>query len=95
MTWNKEAENLWGLRKDEIKGQSFFALDIGLPIEQLREPLRLCLAGEENCAEITLSAINRRGQNIECRLSFNPLLDSSQLPLGVIILMEQIKASYG
>ena len=92
LSWNNEAENLWGVRSEEVKGQSFFALDIGLPIEQLREPLRGCLAGEDTRQEIILSAINRRGKNIECRLSFNPLLDSEQVSLGVIMLMEEIRA---
>ncbi|MDJ0634928.1 MAG: CheR family methyltransferase [Xenococcaceae cyanobacterium MO_188.B29] len=91
LSWNNEAENLWGMRGDEIQGQSFFGLDIGLPIQQLREPLRLCLAGEEISQEMVVSAINRRGQTIDCRLGFNPLLDSSKLPLGVIILMEEIR----
>ena len=29
------AEELWGLRADEVVGQHFLSLDIGLPVEQL------------------------------------------------------------
>src|SRR5205807_1972423 len=34
IAWNHRAEDLWGLRGDEVKGQNFLNLDIGLPIEQ-------------------------------------------------------------
>ena len=88
LSWNKEAENLWGLRVDEVKGQSLFSLDIGLPVEQLRDPIRNCLAGEER-TEMVLQAINRRGQTIDCRMSYNPLLSSQQERQGVILLMEE------
>ncbi|OLE48069.1 MAG: chemotaxis protein CheR, partial [Cyanobacteria bacterium 13_1_40CM_2_61_4] len=35
--WNERAADLWGVRSDEVVGQSFFDLDIGLPAEQLRQ----------------------------------------------------------
>ena len=37
------AEDLWGLRADEVEGQHFLGLDIGLPVEQLRQPMRAVL----------------------------------------------------
>ncbi len=85
LSWNEEAENLWGVRSEETKGQSFFGLDIGLPLEQLQEPLRFCLAGENIRQEMIISAINRRGQTIDCRLSFNPLLDAQQGIMGAVL----------
>ena len=36
LVWNPRAENLWGLREDEVKGQSLLSLDIGLPMDRLR-----------------------------------------------------------
>ena len=95
LSWNEEAENLWGVRSEEAKGQSFFGLDIGLPLEQLQEPLRSCLNREDIRQEMIVSAINRRGRTIDCRLSFNPLLDSNEIALGVIILMEEVRAEVG
>lgn len=83
LSWNNEAENLWGLRKEEVEEQTFFNLDIGLPIDQLREPIRNCLAENDNHPEIVVSAINRRGQSLECRVSFNPLVDSQKKRLGL------------
>ena len=60
--WNHRAEDLWGLRSDEIMGQSLLNLDIGLPVEELREPLRRCLAGDAGDNQVVLSATNRRGR---------------------------------
>ena len=31
--WNHRAEDLWGLRADEVRDRSFLNLDIGLPVE--------------------------------------------------------------
>jgi two-component system, chemotaxis family, CheB/CheR fusion protein len=92
LSWNEEAENLWGLRADEVRGQSILGLDIGLPVEQLREPIRNCIAGSETHQEIILEAINRRGRNIQCRISYNPLIGSSRERLGVILLMEEVES---
>jgi two-component system CheB/CheR fusion protein len=90
LSWNDEAENLWGLRLDEVRGQSLFSLDIGLPVDQLRDPIRNSLAGDER-TEMVLSAINRRGQTIQCRISYNPLLNPQRQRQGVILLMEEIQ----
>ncbi len=91
LSWNSEAENLWGLRSEEVQGQSFLGLDIGLPIDRVREPIRNCFAGEETRQEMMLEAINRRGQTIDCRFSFNALSDSQGGILGVILLMEEVE----
>ena len=90
LSWNEEADNMWGLRADEVKEESLLSLDIGLPVDQLREPIRNCLAGESNRQEIVLEAINRRGRTIQCRISFNPLIGHKKERQGVILLMEEI-----
>ncbi|BAU66453.1 MCP methyltransferase, CheR-type with PAS/PAC sensor [Stanieria sp. NIES-3757] len=104
--WNNEAENLWGLRVDEVKGQSLLGLDIGLPVAQLREPIRRCLpvaqlrepirrclSRNEDKQEIQLQAINRRGKTIQCHISFNPLIGINKELQGVILLIDEIGAS--
>ena len=90
LSWNEEATNLWGLRADEVRSQSFFSLDIGLPVSQLREPIRQCLRGNETQREMEVSAVNRRGRRIQCRISFNPLISHERERQGVILLMEEI-----
>jgi two-component system CheB/CheR fusion protein len=70
--WSDAASELWGMRADEIENQNFLNLDIGLPVAQLRAPVRQVLAGEEP-EPVELDAHNRRGQPIRCRISFAPL----------------------
>lgn len=43
-TWSRRAEDPWGLRADEAVMKNFLNLDIGLPVDQLRAPIRACLA---------------------------------------------------
>ena len=93
LSWNEEAENLWGLRSDEVQSQSLFGLDIGLPVDQLREPIRNCITHGRKSQEIVLQAVNRRGQSIQCRVSINPLTDLEKECLGVILLMEEVQLS--
>ena len=38
LIWNRQSEELWGLRSEEAQGKSFLMLDIGLPVESLRQP---------------------------------------------------------
>jgi two-component system CheB/CheR fusion protein len=89
-TWNEAAENLWGLKADEVNQQSLFSLDIGLPVERLRDPLYQCLSGTQPDREILIDALNSRGRSIQCRLSFNPLKDGSKEPHGVILLIKEV-----
>lgn len=88
--WNSKAEDLWGLRPDEAKGQHLLNLDIGLPVEQLRQPIRSFLAGDIADYIATLGAINRRGKAIQCRVTCTPLLDPREEVQGVIFLMEEV-----
>lgn len=88
--WNNKLEDLWGLRANEAIGQHFLNLDIGLPIEQLRQPIRLCLGGDRNSLfEVVLEAVNRRGKNIQCRVACTPLMNIQGESQGVILLMEE------
>lgn len=89
ISWNSEAENLWGLRNPEVQGESLFNLDIGLPVDQLRDVIRRSLAGDQNSLEITLDAVNRRGRKIQCRVVCNPMFDSQKTAQGVILVMEE------
>ncbi|BAZ40066.1 MCP methyltransferase, CheR-type with PAS/PAC sensor [Calothrix sp. NIES-4101] len=90
LSWNKETENLWGLRTEEVKGQSFFNLDIGLPVSELREAIRTCIAGE-NHIELVIDATNRRGRSFRCRVTCNPLIGIAGKRDGVILVMEEVE----
>jgi two-component system, chemotaxis family, CheB/CheR fusion protein len=83
-TWNKISEDLWGLRSDEVAGQAFFSLDLGLPTGPLREPVRECLDGSGE-VRLSLDAVNRRGQAITCAVTCTALTTAGD---GVVLLME-------
>lgn len=91
LTWNHQAENLWGLRSDEVIGRSFLGLDIGLPVGELRDMIRLCLTQETEKAETILNARNRRGKDIQCRINITPLGGGIEFQnRGVILLIEEV-----
>lgn len=87
--WNNKAENLWGLRTAEVQGQHFLNLDIGLPVEQLLQPIRTCLLGQVDYMEVTLEAINRRGKAINCKITCTSMINTAREIRGVILLMEE------
>jgi len=87
--WNYKAEDLWGLRTEEVKGQHFLNLDIGLPVEQLLQAIRTCLLGQAAYTEVTVEATNRRGRGINCKVTCTPMVNTAQEIRGVIMLMEE------
>jgi len=87
--WSPKAHDLWGLRSDEVQGQSLLNLDLGLPVEQLRTPIRAALAGESDSRELTLDAVNRRGKAIKCRVLCSPLFGAGKEIEGAVLLMEE------
>ena len=91
LVWNRRAEDLWGLRADEVQGRALLNLDIGLPVAQLRDVVRPCLAGELDHQEIVLDAVNRRGKKIKCRITCSPLVSPAKKREGAILLMEELQ----
>jgi two-component system CheB/CheR fusion protein len=89
LVWNHRAEDLWGLRADEVQGQSLLTLGIGLPVEQL--PVSAFLAGEASHQEVTVQAMNRRGRAIECLITCTPFLGAGGEREGVVLLMEEVE----
>ena len=88
MGWNGPAEDLWGLRRDEVRGQHFMNLDIGLPVQELRRVIRQCAGGDERRTETLLKAITRRGRAIQCRIVCSPLDDEDGTLRGTILIMD-------
>jgi two-component system, chemotaxis family, CheB/CheR fusion protein len=89
-SWNRRAEDLWGMRSAEVVGEHFLNLDIGLPFEQLRPLLRAASTPDGGPGEITLQAVNRRGRTITVRVAVTPLHTNHQGPSngGAIVVME-------
>jgi two-component system CheB/CheR fusion protein len=88
MMWNERAEDLWGLRADEVQGRHFLNLDIGLPVDRLRPAIRAALAGEPAQERTTLEARDRRGRTFQCAVTCTPLPGPSRQIRGAIVLME-------
>ena len=90
LVWNRQAEDLWGVRAEEAESASFLSLDIGLPLAPLASPLRACLAGTMESYESLLPARNRRGRAIVCKTTLFPLVGKgNHEPRGVIVMMEE------
>lgn len=90
--WNDKSEDLWGLRHEEAIKQNFLNLDIGLPVDHLKQSIRICLSGEPNqSSKIIVNAINRRGKTIQCQVNCTPLIGSQGQIEGIIILMEELE----
>ena len=90
--WNDRATDLWGVRSDETNQAHFLGLDIGLPVVELRQPIRDVLNGSQERASATLPAVSRRGRPIECRVSMTPLRGPDRATAGVILFMEESAA---
>ncbi|MEH1839524.1 MAG: CheR family methyltransferase [Nostoc sp.] len=88
--WNYVVEDLWGLRTDEVLGHSIFSLDIGLPVEQLRLPIRDSLSGKKHFQEMILNATNRRGKKIKCYLAITPLFGIEIQ--GAVLIMADVES---
>ena len=86
--WNRGARELWGLIQDEVNGKNFLDLDIGLPVAQLRTPIRRVFAGESP-QQVALPAVNRRGRQIETRIAATALGPDDDVR-GVILMMEDV-----
>src|SRR2546425_1413126 len=88
--WNERAADLWGVRSDEVIGNSFFHLDIGLPAEELRKLIQAGAGGRPLHDELVVTATTRRGREIRCRVIAHAIGDGDQ-PAGVVLVMEELK----
>jgi two-component system CheB/CheR fusion protein len=85
--WNEGARDLWGLRQDEVVGKHLINLDIGLPVDDLRMPMRETLATGIG-THLEIPAVNRRGRHVTSRVSLMPLLAGDGEARGLIMLTQ-------
>ena len=90
LLWNPRAEDMWGLREDEVMGKGLFQLDIGIPLNEL--PLSSFLAGKATFHEMDLEATNRRGRAVTCRVTLTPLLGAGGGREGVVLLLDEVQS---
>jgi two-component system CheB/CheR fusion protein len=90
--WNDVAADMWGLRQSEVQGQPFLSLDIGMPLEPLRQPLLTLLQMPGRPSELTLAATNRRGESMTLRVYCVSAGSGIEGGRGVILLMQETSA---
>jgi two-component system CheB/CheR fusion protein len=90
LVWNREASALWGLRSDEVEGQHLLNLEIGFPVDRLRDPLRACLGGQSRRERLWADGISRRGRPVMCSVICTPLRRGDEIR-GAVIVMEQVE----
>jgi two-component system CheB/CheR fusion protein len=89
-SWNRWSENTWGLRAEEVLGTNFDLLDIGLPIQKLRDPLVAVQLGREEHVDKILEGVDRRGRRILCRIRVATLADDDGGNHGLVIIFQDI-----
>ncbi len=93
--WNRRMEELWGLRADEAEQNPLLHLDVGLPFERLKGPLRALLDGGTQFEEVHVDAVHRRGRPVRCRVTLAPLLAPGREVHGAVLLIEDCEATSG
>jgi two-component system CheB/CheR fusion protein len=91
LAWNRGAEELWGLRRDEARSEHLLNLDIGLPVADLRPVVRAALGDAEFTEEVKVTAVNRRGREVRVRVVCSSLRGNDGEPGGAILVMEQLE----
>jgi two-component system CheB/CheR fusion protein len=89
--WSRKAEELWGLRGEEVEGHAFQNLDIGLPVERLKAPIRAVIDGRSDYEEVVLDAVNRRGRTIQCQVSCTPFAGTDREIRGAVLVMQALE----
>ncbi|MBR7834524.1 PAS domain S-box protein [Actinospica durhamensis] len=82
-SWNRGAEELWGLRAGEVHLRPFFTLDFGLPTDEVRRVVADCQTSGARSGPVEIAAVNRIGRSIVCSIACSPM-DGG----GVVLLME-------
>ncbi|CAO3430616.1 CheR family methyltransferase [Azospirillum endophyticum] len=89
-SWNRWSENVWGLRNEEVTGEAFLELDIGLPVQRLRRQIQDTLKTEAPAEPVEVEAMDRRGRRITCRIRLSPLLYDNRAARGVVLIIEDV-----
>jgi two-component system CheB/CheR fusion protein len=89
LVWNRGSEDLWGVRQEEVQGQHFLNLDIGLPLDRVRPALRASMSGDDGTQTVNVEATNRRGKRVQVRVSCSPLVGDHKDIHGAILVVEE------
>ncbi|GAA3789768.1 PAS domain S-box protein [Sphaerisporangium flaviroseum] len=92
LMWSPGAEELWGLRTEEVTGRHLPALDIGLPVEAITPALRRMFDGgssshAEDTGKLIVDAVNRRGRPVKLDIELSVLHGEDSSIQGLILVM--------
>jgi two-component system, chemotaxis family, CheB/CheR fusion protein len=88
VVWNRGCEELWGLRTDETIGEVLTTLDIGLPMDTVRQLIGNAFVDPENPGESIVEAVNRRGRSTQVRVICTGFQGPEGGVSGVLLLMD-------
>lgn len=88
--WNRGCEELWGLRADETMGEPLTALDIGLPLDDVRPLIGNAFVDPDSSGEVVVDAVNRRGRDTRVRVSCTSFRSVGGAVGGALLLMEVV-----
>jgi two-component system CheB/CheR fusion protein len=89
LAWNPAAEDLWGVREEEVRGRPVTGLDIGLPLGDLQPLLRRQVTDAAEPHEtVELAAVNRRGRQIRVRVTVSAFHQAPGDRSGAVVLMD-------
>jgi two-component system CheB/CheR fusion protein len=86
--WNRSCEELWGVRSDEIIGNSLQSLDIGLPLDEIKSSIGKAFVDSDITEETTVDAVNRRGRTTRVRVTCTGFRSQEDSISGALLLME-------
>ena len=86
--WNRNAQELWGVRADEAMGVHLLTLDTGLPVEPLKPLLTRALADPLEVHQLAHDATNRRGRPVHLGITVAPLVSPEGESTGVLLVMD-------
>ncbi|MGY1710580.1 CheR family methyltransferase [Geodermatophilus sp. SYSU D00758] len=93
LVWNDAAQDLWGLRQDEVVGRHLLNLDIGLPVSALHPLVRRRVAGDDPAHEtVEVDAVNRRGRPVRVRVTVTAFSPADGEEGGAVVVMDPIGA---
>ena len=91
LAWNSRAEDLWGVRTDEAVGEHLMNLDVGLPVERLRQPIKAQFSSDgHDPSAVVLDAVNRRGRSLQVHVTLTHILDHGGAAPATMLVMDVV-----
>jgi two-component system CheB/CheR fusion protein len=87
VVWNRACEELWGLRSTETEGKLLTALDMGLPMDDVRPLIGNAFVDPATTGETNVDAVNRRGRSARIRVTCRAFRSSQESVNGALLLM--------